>query len=79
MENSLDGIEAMPEQYTQSSKKVPDINFFYRCLFWICSINRQMFCPDFCKCAVKVPGGDVVVSIRPEHRGNAPLQPREKH
>lgn len=33
MENSLDGIEAIPEQYSQSSKKVPDINFFYRCLF----------------------------------------------
>lgn len=36
MENTLDGIEAIPEQFPRTSKKVPDINFYYRCRFQIC-------------------------------------------
>lgn len=79
VENSLDGIEATPAQYAQSSKKVPDINFFYRCLFEICSINGPALCADCSKRAVKVPGSHVLMSGRPEHSGDASLQPREEH
>lgn len=30
VETSLDGIRAQPEYYPQTSKKVPDVNFYYR-------------------------------------------------
>uniref|UniRef100_A0A8C4IFQ8 Endosome-lysosome associated apoptosis and autophagy regulator family member 2a n=1 Tax=Dicentrarchus labrax TaxID=13489 RepID=A0A8C4IFQ8_DICLA len=30
--NTLDGISARPEMYPQTSKKVPDVNFYYRSL-----------------------------------------------
>ncbi len=30
--NTLDGIRARPELYPQTSKKVPDVNFYYRYL-----------------------------------------------
>ncbi|XP_035520234.1 endosome/lysosome-associated apoptosis and autophagy regulator family member 2 [Morone saxatilis] len=32
VDNTLDGISARPEMYPQTSKKVPDINFYYRSL-----------------------------------------------
>lgn len=30
MDSILDGVKAQPELFTESSKDVPDINFFYR-------------------------------------------------
>ncbi len=32
VDNTLDGIKARPELYPQTSKKVPDVNFYYRYL-----------------------------------------------
>ena len=30
VDSTLDGIRARPELFSQSARKVPDVNFFYR-------------------------------------------------
>lgn len=32
MDNNLEGISVTPDLFPKTSKKVPDVNFYYRCL-----------------------------------------------
>lgn len=35
VDNTLAGIRVSPELYPQTSKKVPDVNFYYRYLYYL--------------------------------------------
>lgn len=32
VDTALDGVEAKPDLFPESSKDIPDINFYYRCV-----------------------------------------------
>lgn len=66
--NTLDGIRVGPELYPRTSKKVPDINFYYRylLLFQIFfSMSKTLSALRFylasCVFVAKVIGGDLIL------------------
>uniref|UniRef100_A0A3Q3WP99 MRH domain-containing protein n=1 Tax=Mola mola TaxID=94237 RepID=A0A3Q3WP99_MOLML len=65
VDNTLDGIRARPELYPQISKKVPDVNFFYRSLGATssCESGRSTVVTLRCN-PVKTPKGDLSVPSR---------------
>lgn len=78
MDNNLEGISVTPDLFPKTSKKVPDVNFYYRCLslkalFIEWKKNHCFKLLAFCAFWCKVFGDNFILRVGSERGGDTSL------
>lgn len=78
MDNNLERISVTPDLFPKTSKKVPDVNFYYRCLslqalFIEWEKNHCFKLLAFCAFWCKVFGDNFILRVGSERGGDTSL------